>query len=891
MEQILEKLPPQNIEAEEALLGSLLIDKDAIVKIADIITAEDFYKDIHQMIYSAMLEVWEDREPIDILSVANRLEEKKQLEVVGGRSYLATLSNSVPASSHVESYAQIVQKKSTLRRLIKSSTEIIQMAYSEEEKNTVKVLDKAEQKLFSISKKFLKQNFVPLKDTLDQAFERMDELHKGTKKLRGIPTGFADLDNVLAGLQPSELILLAARPSVGKSSLALDFARHVAVYNKVPVGIFSLEMSKEQVTDRMLCAQANVSLWKLRTGNLSHKDGDGDFERLGQSFDVLAEAPIFIDDSPTANMLEIKTKARRLQAEHNVGLIILDYLQLMESGSGFKEGRVQEVSEISRGLKTVARELNIPVLAISQLSRAPEARTPAIPKLSDLRESGCLTGDTLITRADTGARIPIKELVEKTNIPVHSLDEDWQLKEMKISKVFYSGEKMVYELKTRSGFKIKASANHPFKKLEGWTRLDQLRAGDLIATPRSLNLTSPKNELSKNEIILLAHLLGDGCILPNRPYHYTNADMENIKIVKQAAKKLFDIKGRIVKQKNWWHVYLPSPYHLARGTYHPITNWFRRMEIKRVRSWEKQIPGAVFQCDNNRIALFLKHLWATDGNINPRYLPKSKPIGNIYYATTSEKMAEGVKYLLLRIGIRSKISEAKKQGYRMCYHVGIENKKNQLKFLQEIGSYGERGKIIPLLVNYLKDLEYRPHFDIFPKELWSYVDQVRQTQELSWREFSRRCGMPECGSSRFKCAVSQDRLQKILSYVVDPYLYNLANSDIRWDKIVSIKKLGIEKVYDATIPRTHNFVANGIVAHNSLEQDSDVVMFIYRKIMDKGIKVCPEEERNIAEIHLGKHRHGPAGVTVRLFFDNETASFKNLDKKHDTGPESEQEPF
>lgn len=391
-EPVIEKLPPQNIEAEQALLGSLLIDKDAIIKVADTLAPDDFYKDTHRMIYSAMLDLWESREPIDILSVANRLEEKKQLDTVGGRTYLASLSNSVPTASHALSYSQIVQKKSTLRKVIRASTETIQIAYKEED-NAISVLDKAEQKLFAISQKFLKQNFVPLKDTLSQAFERMDELHRGVKKIRGIPTGYVDLDNVLAGLQPSELIILASRPSVGKSALALDIARHAAVYHKVPVGLFSLEMSKEQVTDRMLCSQAEVSLWRMRTGQLSRKDSDGEFERLGEAFGALGEAPIFIDDSPTANIMEIKTKARRLQIEYGLGLVILDYLQLMESGSSSIEGRVQEVSEISRSLKAMARELNVPVLAISQLSRAPELRTPAIPRLSDLRESGSLEQD------------------------------------------------------------------------------------------------------------------------------------------------------------------------------------------------------------------------------------------------------------------------------------------------------------------------------------------------------------------------------------------------------------------------------------------------------------------------------------------------------------------
>ena len=390
--KIFEKLPPQNIEAEEALLGSLLIDKEAIIKIADIISEDDFYKNIHQIIYQTMLEVWENSEPIDILSVGNRLEEKGELKKIGEKSYLASLAETVPSSSNVKSYAQIVKKKSILRKLIRSSTETIEMAYQEEE-DTLMVLDRAEQKLFSISQKHLKQNFVSIKDTLDESFERIDELHKGGKAIRGVPTGFNNLDNTLAGLQPSELIILAARPSIGKSSLALDIARHAAVEHKVPVGIFSLEMSKEQVSDRIVCAQSGVNLWKLRTGHLSKKEDDGDFEKLGQAFGILAEAPIFIDDSPMATPIEIRTKARRLKSEHGLGLLILDYIQLMEGGDSSREGRVQEVSYISRSLKAIARELNIPVLALSQLSRAPEARTPAIPRLSDLRDSGGLEQD------------------------------------------------------------------------------------------------------------------------------------------------------------------------------------------------------------------------------------------------------------------------------------------------------------------------------------------------------------------------------------------------------------------------------------------------------------------------------------------------------------------
>lgn len=385
------RIPPHNLEAEQSLLGSLLIDKDAVIKIADIVREEDFYKDGHGMIFCAMLELWNKREPIDLLSLGNRLEEKKQLEIVGGRSYLISLSTMVPTASHVNHYATIVQKKATLRRLISAATDIAQLGFHEEQEVST-ILDKSEQRLFAISQKYLKHAFVPIRDVLSDAFERIDELHSNQGKLRGIPTGYAQLDNILAGLQRSDLVILAARPSVGKTTLALDIARHVGVKEKIPVGLFSLEMSKEQLVDRLLCAEAGVDLWQMRTGHLASDSGNDDFARIGHAMGVLSEAPIYIDDSASASIMEIRSKARRLQMEHGLGMLIIDYLQLMES-QGKVENRVLEVADITRSLKGIARELNIPVLALSQLSRAVEMRSPAIPRLADLRESGSIEQD------------------------------------------------------------------------------------------------------------------------------------------------------------------------------------------------------------------------------------------------------------------------------------------------------------------------------------------------------------------------------------------------------------------------------------------------------------------------------------------------------------------
>ncbi|MDO9231795.1 MAG: replicative DNA helicase [bacterium] len=386
------KIPPQNIEAERSVLGALMLDKDAVIKIANLVRLGDFYRDDHNIIYEAMMELYEQREPIDVLSLSNRLEEKKLLDKIGGSSYLTELVNSVPSSSNIAHYAKVVQKKSTLRKLIITASEIVELGYREEE-DVEKILDTAEQKLFGVSQKYIKQDFVPIKSILEAAFNRIDELHKGDHKLRGIPTGYPDMDNILAGFQKSDLVILAARPSIGKTTLALDLARQIAVKEKIPVGIFSLEMGADQLIDRMLSAQSGVDLWRLRTGRLKTGEGDDDFQRIGEAMGTLSEAPIYIDDAGSANVMEMRTMARRLQSEHNVGLIIIDYLQLMEGRNGGGDNRVNEISEISRALKQLARELNIPVIALSQLSRAVESRSPQIPKLSDLRESGSIEQD------------------------------------------------------------------------------------------------------------------------------------------------------------------------------------------------------------------------------------------------------------------------------------------------------------------------------------------------------------------------------------------------------------------------------------------------------------------------------------------------------------------
>jgi len=409
----IDRLPPQNVEAEQSVLGCLMLDKEAIIRVADILQPGDFYKNTHNIIYQAMLDLFEKNEPIDLLSLSNYLEEKGKLEEVGGVSYLTELVNVVPTAAHVLHYARIVQKKKVLRDLIQASDFIREQSYQEPD-DIESLVDQAEQKVFSVARRSLRQQFTPLKTALEEAFERIDKIHKGDGTLRGLPTGFIDLDAYLAGLQKSDLIILASRPSLGKTSLALDIARHIAVRERVPVGFFSLEMSKEQVVDRLLCAEAKVDLWRMRTGRLSAKGPDNDFVRIQQAMDTLSQSPIFIDDTPSPTVLQIRTMARRLQAEHGLGLIIIDYLQMIKP-SRPSDSPVQQVTEISRSLKALARELNVPVLALSQLSRAVENRPDQRPRLSDLRESGSIEQDAdvvlMIYREDK-----VKKDTERKNI-------------------------------------------------------------------------------------------------------------------------------------------------------------------------------------------------------------------------------------------------------------------------------------------------------------------------------------------------------------------------------------------------------------------------------------------------------------------------------------------
>ena len=403
------RIPPQNIETEKALLGSLMLRPDGMYDVADMVTRETFYVDKHRMLFDAMLELHTRHEPIDLLSVSTRLKERGKFDAIGGGSYLAELVDAVPSSTNAKHYAEIIQRKYILRALIDAAAHISELGYNEAEA-IESVLDEAEKKIYSVTNSSVSKKFVGLKDTLEEAWERLDKMHKSGSELRGVPSGFPALDELLSGFQKSDLIILAARPSMGKTTLALDIARQAAIHHNIPVGIFSLEMNTQQLVDRMLSAEARVNAWKLRTGKLSL---DEDFDKLRNSLDRLSKAPVFIDDQSGNTIMKMRSAARKLKSEHGLGLIIVDYLQLMNTSKHY-DSMVNQVTEISHSLKGLAKDLDVPVIALSQLSRALEARGGK-PKLSDLRDSGSIEQDAdvvmFIHREDK-----MDKNAEKTNI-------------------------------------------------------------------------------------------------------------------------------------------------------------------------------------------------------------------------------------------------------------------------------------------------------------------------------------------------------------------------------------------------------------------------------------------------------------------------------------------
>ncbi len=1323
----MEKLLPQNIEAESGVLGSIIIDPEAIVQIADFLMAEDFYRDAHRTIYEVIIQLYEQQQPADFITICDELESRGKLEGVGGPSYVTSLINQVPTSGNVEYYGRIVERTAILRRLIHAAGEIAATAYQESDADVA--LEKAEQLIFNISQRHAHADFSPLRDILSDYMSKLDQLHDRRGTIVGVPTGFADLDRLTGGLQRSDLIILAARPAMGKcvrattlidnpitgerltveeyvkhqipqvlsisdkgkvratvishwidsgiqpcyrvqtrlgrmvevtghhpfltvqgwkplhdlsvgqrigvptsvpvfgtdeslsldkvrllayfiaeggltgnspaftntdpiivddfkriietrfptcairqerisytvaqqkkvytqrgiailpanpvttwlrelglmgklakdkffpacvwtwsrrylaeflrvllscdgciysfkgvpiieftvasqqlaadvnhaftrfgiiskycrkgdnawrvevtspesvqkyqreigwigekttrfaeyeyvitsrggnyghapkdvwqiiranalvpnhsyigsvvgmtgaspvttipenaalprnsgqyssdracpchacrvadpiydlrgpnahtnqsisrtrlsafadaldsptlrfvaspdiywdeivaieaigehqvydltvpdganfvaqdvfvhnTSFALSLAHNSAIKHKQSIAVFSLEMSKEQLVQRFLSMDAGIDQQRLRTGWIE----DDEWERIIYAMGTLSEASIWIDDTAGISTMEMRSKARRLQAEHGVDLIIVDYLQLMQStaGGSRNKNREQEISEISRNLKGLAREINVPVLALAQLSRAVESRSSKIPQLSDLRESGCVTGDTLVYLPDEGIYRPIEQLVGKTGFRVLALNEaTWQLEPQPVTNAFATGIKPVYKMKTRLGRTIRATGNHKFLTIHGWKRLDELTKDERVALPRRLSGPT-QSTMSNDELALLGHLIGDGCTLPTHAMQYTTNDPTLAEVVADLAIKVFGdtIVPRIQKERDWYQVYLPPSYKLTHNTHNPIVNWLGDLGVFGLRSYEKYVPDKVFAQPAESIALFLRHLWSTDGCIHLSH--GKKHYAGIYYASSSNRLAQNVQSLLLRLGINATLSRHAQTGKgRDQYHVTVSGKSEIEQFLHLVGGLGQNKTMHhSTIVEHLSLRTANTNRDIVPHEVWRLLAvPAMQAAGLAGRKMQASLGNAYCGTSLYKQNLSRERALRLAQVVTSTQLTALAHSDVYWDKIISIEPDGEENVYDLTVNERHNFVANNIISHNSIEQDSDIVMFIYRDDVYN-----PESERkNIADIIIAKHRNGPVGE-VSLFFQASQTRFRDLE--------------
>ena len=649
------------------------------------------------------------------------------------------------------------------------------------------------------------------------------------------------------------------------STLALDFARAAAIKHDMATVLFSLEMGRNEITMRLLSAEARVPLSTMRTGQMN----DDDWARLARRMSEVADAPLFIDDSPNMSLMEIRAKCRRLKQRHDLKFVIIDYLQLMSSPKRV-ENRQQEVSDMSRSLKLLAKELEVPVIALSQLNRGPEQRTDKKPLLSDLRESGCLTAGTRILRADTGSEITLGELLTsgERNIPVWSLDERMRLVPRTMTHAFPSGTKEVFRVRLTSGREVEATANHPFLTFDGWCPLSSLGPGSRVAVPRRMPAPLNAREMPEPELVMLAHLLGDGSFVKNQPIRYASIDEANLTAVTEAA-----VHFGITAVRDYYpaarctSLRLPAPYHLTHGRHNPIAAWLDSMGLFGLRSHEKFIPPHIFSLPQDQLALFFRHLWATDGSVT---VAKSGAV-RVYYSTTSERLARELQILLLRFGIIARLHAVGNVYGHPQWTVDATGVKDQRQFLDEIGVYGERGLAVVEARRRLDMMTAAGRFDTIPSGVWERVGQAMCERFISLAHVQAAVGSRSTGDLNVSICPTRTRIGRIAQVLGDSELEMLATSDVYWDTISSIETIGHQPVYDATVLETHNFIANGVNLHNSIEQDSDVVILLHRE--DLYERESPRAGE--ADLIVAKHRNGPT-MTVTVAFQGHYSRFVDM---------------
>ncbi|GAA4816584.1 hypothetical protein GCM10025786_23180 [Nocardioides caeni] len=669
------------------------------------------------------------------------------------------------------------------------------------------------------------------------------------RPVASVPVRCVQVDN-------DDHLYLAGRSMIPthNSTLALDFCRAAAIHNNLTAAFFSLEMTRAEIVMRLLSAEARIPLNHIRNGKM----GTEEWDRLARHVAKVSAAPMFIDDSPNMTMTEIRAKARRLKQKHDLKLMVIDYLQLMSSGKKV-ESRQLEVSEFSRQIKLLAKELEIPVIALSQLNRGPEQRSDKRPAVSDLRESGCVTAETRLLRADTNAEITIGELMETgaTDVPVWALDDRLKLVPRTLTHAFPSGTKAVYEVTLASGRRVQATGNHPFLTYDGWMPLAELEVGSRVGAIRHVPPPLEIMPRDPNEIVLLGHLIGDGSFVKRQPIRYASIDEHNLETVAWAARQLFGITAvrdeypaaRVTTLR------LPAPYRLTHGKRNPIAKWLDGMGLFGLRSHEKFVPDWVFSLPKDQLALFLRSLWATDGCV---HLGSKRDRGTVFYATTSRRLADDVARLLLRFNVFTRVTTNQKQGYRKGFQVHVSGAENQLRFLADVGVSGGREDAALELTEFLQGVTPRPGADTVPVEVW---DDVRTAMvKLPHADVELASIGAERGAVMTR-PPGRQRLFNVAAILGDNDLALMATNDVYWDSIKSIEPIGEQPVYDATVLGVHNFVAEGIALHNSIEQDADMVVLLHRDDVYEKESQRPGE----ADLIVAKHRNGATRDIVVAF--------------------------
>lgn len=1197
------RLPPQNVEAEQSVLGTVLIQDKSLEKVVEILSPDDFYRNSHKIIYESLITLYHRQEPHDLVSLTSLLRDQNKLEQVGGLAYLHSLTDIIPFIGMLVNHARIIRDKSVLRKLISTSSNVAARCYDAQD-DIDALVDNAEQIIFEIAQARKKQGFEPMSRIVPKAFERVTRLAERKEHITGISTGYEELDRMTAGLQSSDLIILAGRPSMGKAqpldakvltvhgfkrmgelqvgdqlasvdgqashvvgvypqskrqvytitfadgrstkccaehlwkiyyrdwpyprvvttarlmellerkryqkrlwidtfsgdyglqddipfdpwllgvligdgtlsgsslrfsaaskqmlervkkavggemevkhaekydyriiikggahckgvqenpliaslqklglwncraeqkfipscylnaprqirfrlfaglldsdgwvekfgairfctcsrqlakdtvslvrslggtacfsakepaytfgkkkyagqvayvcnlqipdaeslslldekqklirkrqgirrlnvisivpekitetqciavshpsqlyitddytvthntALAMNMVQHAALINKVAVAVFSLEMSMEQLALRMLCSVGRIDSQRIRTGHLQEHD----WPKLTRATGMLADSPVFIDDTAGMTVLEMRAKARRLKSEHDLGLVVVDYLQLMQGNSRI-ENRTQEISDISRSLKAMAKELDVPVIALSQLNRSLESRTDKRPQLSDLRE--CVTGDTPVVLAN-GCRIPVRELVDQEPTVI-SVNSDGQIEPAATEKIWSVGKKEILHIKLASGRSLRCSKQHRLRILQGWKEAGSLQPGDRIAVARYLPEPITPVSWPEHHIILLAHLVGDGSYVKKQPLRYTTADEENSRAVTEAAQKFGSIVNRQKGRGNWHQLVISG----NGNRWHPkgVGKWLKDLGIFGQRSHEKYLPLGVFQLSNKQLALFLRHLWATDGSV---HVGKEKP--RIYFTTASELLIRDVAALLLRFGIIARIKHiTTKNSPTGWFTADISGAEQQRIFLHDIGAFGSRQEPAKKASAMLENIVANTNVDTLPKEVREQIRAAMRSRSMSNRDISSERGRFFCATNNLTKAPSRNFIAEIAEIIKDKTLLNLANNDLFWDTVKTVEPAGEEEVFDLTVPGNACWLADGIVSHNSgaIEQDADVIMFIYRDEVYNKAEDNPN--RGLAELIVGKQRNGPIG-TVKLTFLGHITTFES----------------